>query len=266
MYYSHISPDKIIVLILSTVEPNYSSFKQAIYQTWFKELEKSGIKCFFYSGNSSQDIIKKDEICVNAPDNLKGTAIKFLKATNLVLKEYPSTQIIFRTNLSSYIDVKNFIAFINSRNIQNDDYTGVIGSTTYYKEYFYGNRIAQIILTHIPLGERIDFVSGAGIFLGRNVLDSILSDNKTKPLHLIDDIMIAKYLKNIGIFPNKDKTPLRFDIKSDNSHKIDKLHYDFMLQNNLLFHYKFKTSDRKHDADMLKLFHNPEYRLDICTK
>lgn len=255
-----INTDEIVVLILSTKDERYHDFKLAIEKSWMKDFNNRKIKCFFYEGGHSHNEIVGNLIKINTNDDLKSTAVKMLKAFNLVLNKYPETKLIYRTNLSSYIDIDNFLNFIKFKNINENSYSGVIGETNFLKEYFYGNRFLTIFFSYINISNKINFASGSGFFIGVQNIEKLLS----KPMYtnFIDDVMVGYNLKNLL---NLNDVPLRFDIRENNKHKISNNSYLKLINLENLFHYRFKTKNRKLDSQLLYNFKDKIFRSNYCT-
>lgn len=253
--------EEIAVLILSTKNILYDQFKIAISNGWLKKMQSINVKCYFYSGEHSDSGIHGDQINVSTSDRLNHTSEKLLTALDLLINKHPEVKLVYRTNLSSYIECENFIRFINTKRLDDCSYTGLIGETNYVREVFYGNRYLHKIFSIFPIGERIKFASGSGFFIGKKNITKLL---KSPPrfIKLIDDVMVAKTLE---MEPSKITAPLRFDIIENGAHKIEKSKYDNLLNEGMLFHYRFKTSDRSIDAEMLDAFNDPLYRHACCT-
>ena len=255
-----LKPDEIAVLILSTQAPQYREFQEAIRNTWKRKLANVGVHVYFYSGDHLQNTIMDDEIHLVTSDKLEATAEKLKGAIRILYNTYPHLKLIYRTNLSSYIEVDNFLKFIAKHHLGRKTYSGVIGKTTYLKEYFYGNRFLHIFFRLIPVGKKIIFASGSGFFLGIDYAKKLIDlefENE-----LIDDVMVAMAL---NISPSASISPKRFDVKKDGTHKVSPEVYSKLIEEQLLFHYRFKTNDRKHDATLLALFDEPSVRHNQCT-
>ena len=256
-----ISNEEIVILILSTQNERYDEFIKGISRGWLKAMQDRDIKCYFYSGDHVNVGVYGNQICVNTSDKLEQTSEKLLAAFDMLLGLHPETKLVYRTNLSSYIEVENFIRFIKEKRLNEYSYAGLVGETTYVREFFYGNRYLSKIFSIFPLGERIKFASGSGFFIGRKNIEKLL---KSQPLYLklIDDVMIARTLQ---IEPDKNASPLRFDIQEGDTHKMETTTYDSLIREGMLFHYRFKTSNREKDAEMLDGFNDPLRRYEICT-
>lgn len=257
-----IKANEIAVIILSTQSLQYDKFKNAIACTWMRRMQEYGIKCYFYSGNHAETgIFRNTEIKVTTSDVLWHTSEKLIAALDLLIEKHPELKLVYRTNLSSYIDVDNFLTYIREKGLDVRTYTGVVGETTYIREYLYRNRYLHKLFTILPIGEKIRFASGAGFFIGVNHVQRLLS-LPFRHSRLIDDVMVAKTLE---IKPDETISPLRFDISGTGSHKVSAMAYENMTRAGLLFHYRFKTHDRSKDAEILKAFDDREFRYDFCT-
>jgi len=251
---------EIVVLILSTKDVRYDKFKTAIENTWMRRLIKENIKCFFYEGGATNDEILESTIKLKVNDDLISTSKKLIAAFNVILKNYPQTKLIYRTNLSSYIEVGNFLRYISVNNLNTTTYSGLVGKTNYLKEYFYNKRFLTVVFSYLKLGPKIYFASGSGFFIG---IDNVkLICYKIKYLNFIDDVMVGA---NLNIQLAVSDQPPRFDILKDFSHRINYLNYKKMVDKYILFHYRFKSSDRDFDSFMLYNFDDFKFRESACT-
>jgi len=255
-----IAPDEIAVLILSTQASEYSEFKKAIRNTWKRSLVNVGMHVYFYSGDHLRNEILSDEINLVTSDKLDATAEKLKGALKLLYAKHPHLKLIYRTNLSSYIDIDNFLKFIEKRQLSDMSYSGVIGNTTYLREYFYGNRLIHTLFRILPIGHKITFASGSGFFIGIEHAKKLIGLEMGN--ELIDDVMVARAL---DIAPSSAVTPVRFDIQEHGLHKISPEAYRDLVEEKLLFHYRFKTKNRTRDAVLLKSFDDPSVRYSECT-
>lgn len=251
--------DELIVLILSTRSSEYDDFKASIRKTWMNEFKLNGIKCFFYEGDENESF-KEDTIYVNTKDDLKSTSAKLIRALELLINKYPNTKLIYRTNLSSFIDVNMFIKYVLNNKIGEHTYCGLKGNTTHFKELFYGIPILTKFFELVKIGPKIKFASGSGFFLGIKNVKILLE--KRERLFYIDDVMVGYNLRRSTHCHN---TPIRFDIAGNGAHKISREEFFQLQEKHLLFHYRFKTNDRNKDSKMLLYFKNYDYRLKECT-
>ena len=114
----------VIILILSTNNKSYNIFKSSQKETWIDKMEKAGVRCFFYEGDANECIIEGDTIKVNAPDDLRNCSEKFIKTLDIIRTNFPDVSLVYRTNLSSYIDVDNFLLYVSSIRNKKQFYAG----------------------------------------------------------------------------------------------------------------------------------------------
>ena len=251
---------KIVVLILSTSDKRYISFKKAIEESWARNLRVKGVKCFYYQGGAQKNEIIENTIFLTANDDLKHTSVKLLDAFKLVLASFPETQLVYRTNLSSFIEAQNFLKFISRHDLNSDTYCGIKNKTNTTKENFYLNELMTFVFTVLQFfGKKFYFASGSGFFIGVNNIIKIIDD--PKKLNYVDDVMIGYNLIDQPI----KLIPKRFDIKEHNKHKIPLNEYNGLIDKDLLFHYRFKTKNRSNDSKNLKQFKNPNFRIEFCS-
>ena len=253
---------KILVLILSTQAEDYEGFIKSIRKGWKIQLEKKGISVYFYEGGHQHNYIEDDTLMLNVDDDLFHTARKFKEAVKLINKLNIEYDILYRTNLSSFIEANNFVEFANKLGMEKFIYNGVVGKTNKLIEYFITkNRFLSFLLRKTNFFQKIKFASGSGLFLDKYSAQKISNSNKYD--QYIDDIMIALVLKT---HPNQNKvSPMRFDCHEDMSHKLSSKEYMKLVQVDCLFHYRFKTTNRNNDALNIENFCSVDYRLEYCT-
>lgn len=246
---------KIIVLILSTKDSEYDVFRTAIETSWLKDFKNVGIKCFFYEGGSDVNKIEGDFIKLKCPDDLYNVSHKLIEAFKIVFEKYPEVKLVYRTNLSSYIDVKIFLKFIELNKFSEDTYAGVIGNSYIFKEQLYKYKLLYYILRFILFGKKIQFASGAGFFLGANHCRTIISSKNN--LNLVDDIMVAD---TINVSPLITAIPERLTVSLVSRRQFQKKEFLNLVNEKYLFHYRFKSKNRNEDAHLLKLFGDKNFR------
>lgn len=253
---------KVLVLVLSTQDLSYAKFIEFIRTGWKMELERRGIKVYFYEGGYQFNYIEGDTLKLSVQDDLLHTARKLKEAIKLLNNEDIDYDMLYRTNLSSFIDADNFERFINKLEGNKIIYNGLVGETSKLQEFFNAkSSTLSFLFRKIDFTRKIKFASGSGFFLDK--ISSLKISNSVEYDQYIDDIMVELVL---NITPNQNQiVPKRFDILEDMSHKIDKKEYFILIENDCLFHYRFKTKDRNNDAINIKNFCSYDYRLKYCT-
>lgn len=250
----------IVVLILSTKNSNYSDFKVAIRNTWLADIKKRGGRCFFYEGGSDIEYMDTDTIYLTCGDELDSCAEKAREAINFVTKNFDNVNLIYRTNLSSFIDADIFFDCVSKINNKEFSYQGLVGTAKLWPEYFYSNKYIKYLLTCLKLGPKVDFCSGAGVFIGKEHFSSIINTRKYD--RFVDDLMFRLC---IGKDPVNTMDWDRFDFTSGFDPCCSSVEYSNRLKAGL-FHYRFKTDNRAIDSKLLELFGDVNFREEFCIK
>lgn len=227
--------NKILILILSTIDKRYDNFINNCTNTWVTNARENGIRCIFYSGGASSDNLENDHLQLNCDDSLNGTAFKLYKALKFISKNDIEYTHIYRINLSSYLFINDFIKY--SRTLTKTFYGGVIGEfnrITFLNRYHTISKLSVKLLKF----QTIQYASGSGFFISKDLVLLIINKKKLKFTY-IDDVMIGNALLDqvITFIP-------RFDVANN----IQKHLFDLNC-----YHIRLKSSDRSIDAQRLLL-------------
>jgi hypothetical protein len=252
------------VLITSYRNQLYDDIKDQIRNSWALNLKQQGIDYYFYEGGWDVNAIEGDVIKTNCSEEDKFSFKKFILA-NTILKDQKLEYIsIYKTILSTYIDVPNFIKFIEYNRINELSYVG-----TYYRIYLLTGLLLKFELlkkfaSKFNTGEKIQYHHGSGVFIGITLIDQMI--NTYLPIEqsfLKDDVFIGLLLQHAK---KQNEQYLRMNISADGSHKLLKNQFQFQVEKNFLFQYLFKNLPIKEHAKMIQSLHNNETRLEICTR
>ena len=145
------------ILILSTNDKAYDTFKKLITDTWVSNAQKH-FNCIFYEGDNKLDgnILK-----LNCNDNTLNTGKKLLQALNFIEKSKIEYTHIYRTNLSSFLYINDFINYCNL--LPHSFYGGL--KAQYFKFNIFNilPSLFQNLLFKIPL-ITINYAAGSGFF------------------------------------------------------------------------------------------------------
>jgi hypothetical protein len=203
---------KILIVVLSYLDGGiYTKFFESQNESW-NSIEVEGVDTFFLVGNNIEDTIDGNLIKTNVRESLYHCGYKTIKAFEL-LKDY-EYDYIFRTNSSSYVDKQMLKDYLQDKPRTNF-YSGVIGNQ-------YG----------------IDFASGSGFIVSKNVVDLVLLKKEYWEHRLIDDVALALLLRSLRINP---VLAPRFNIETVNEN-TPMNHY----------HYRIKTLNRETDCQYMK--------------
>ena len=241
---------KVLILILSTTDQRYTEFIKACKRTWVQRAEQNSIPCIFYQGGASNDKLELNELKLAVDDSLDNTAIKLFRALKYIEESGIKYDYIYRTNLSSYIYIENFINWANT--ITNEDlYSGVIVRANLNDRWPF--RLMRKLAERFHPENTIPFASGAGFWISRKNIQRILSDTKLD-FRLADDAMVGECLHRHDI----KSTPVsRIDFNGDSisyhadaSGKLEQMEH--------CFHIRCRSEDRARDAARF-------YELNECS-
>jgi len=227
---------KLIISIPSIKSEEYISLENACKQTWLNHNHKD-IEHLFYFG-SNEDKFKNNELYVKCNNQISKTESnkfvgqhpiiieKTIKMFEFALKNY-NFEFIFRTNLSSYLDLNFLLEYIDKIESRNC-YMGYIG---YH--------------------EQIVFASGAGILLSRDMVDLLVNKQNMIDQNLIDDVAFAKLFYDLKINP-KPLPRFTFPMHTNQDNQ-----FFSQIKQSKHFHFRVKTNDptRKNDCERLKSIH-----------
>lgn len=163
---------KVIILVLTAESGDFPLIESASKETW-ASVPNDNIEIFYYYGNKSHDKIAGNSIFSTSPEGYQNIGKKTITAFEL-LKER-DFDYLFRTNTSSYIVKDNILRFVEDKP-RNNFYCGIIGRG------------------------KINFCSGSGYFLSKDVLLKVVENKHLWNHDLIDDVAIGELIeKKLGI-------------------------------------------------------------------
>ena len=264
---------KYAILILSCLK-GYEDFKSA-QRHWIQAAHEAGVECYFVEGfgRATDPKLWRDISCclekengynfirLDVDDSLKGTFLKTLSALRFLYEE-KKVDVVYRTNLSSYIDVQKFFSFVSSNKIDEEFVGGVLGETRFLREYCYLRlpKILNLAVQKIDfLSTRMKFVSGSGFFLGSVAFSRLYRLEHMS--NFIDDVGLSHYLQKAGV--QQFSSIPRYWIGRGPEHNYQIDFQKFLELDG--FHYRFKSKDRENDAYLMSHFHHPDFRMELTV-
>jgi len=223
---------KLLVLVGSSTVPPYDEFMKAQKETWAKVKNEHVNVWFYYAGKETKRI-DFQTFTTECKQDAHYAHWRLKRALDFVWNW--EWDLIFRCHSSSYVNVDLLYDFIKGFPTQGV-YTGrKVGGEGLGLMEWRGAMIKQIC------------VSGAGILMSRDVADILRKNLKEEEDTVEDDVLIGRLLQLHGI-ERQEMTVGRVDVESMKDYK---LHY----------HYRFRTNDRQHDMDNMRLVHSIHTRL-----
>jgi len=168
---------KAVILVLSYEEPPWSLIEvEGIRKTWALNPHPDVDILFYYGGRSA---IEGDKLFFDYPEGFYNIGYKTLAAFDYVNTHY-DYDFVFRTNTSSYVDITNYLKFLEQFSPENHLYSGVK-------------------CVPPPKDPRPIFASGCGYTLSRKTLSLILKYKDSWDHSQIDDLALATLMEEHGI-------------------------------------------------------------------
>ena len=201
---------KILIVVLACEDSSYHKIEQTIRQTWASQ-KHPNIQVIYYYGNSTQYKLKGDKLYVPCQDVYHNISYKTYLMFKYVIKNF-KFDILFRTNMSSYIDFKKLVkkaSTLKSSNL----YAGPHAHANYKDRYGYVNK---------------KIVSGSGVFLSKDVIPKIIKHANLWRTELVDDLVLSIMCKKLNIESQIIKSTQGY-APIVNSNTIKKAYYNGML-------------------------------------
>jgi Glycosyl transferase family 21 len=167
---------KLLVAVLGARRPPYDWLVKTIKRTW-ASVAVPDVETLFYFGNGARTEVRGWDVLLPVDDGPAHTGEKTLAFFEFAL-ENSDFDVLFRTNCSSYVDLTNLREFAAAN----------IGTTGFYAG-FTGQH------------EGIEFASGSGYFLSRDLVEAVVGSRAGWNHDLLDDVALADVLRRLGIAP-----------------------------------------------------------------
>lgn len=238
---------KLIILVLSHQSKLYQNLEKCIRSTW-GSMKYENVKIFYYYGGN-KNFIQNDKIFHNVLDTMSNIGFKTLYSYEYLLKNF-DFDYVFRTNSSSYVSIPNILEYLDGKPKERF-YNGII------EKYYFRNSLFSKKLA-------LDFVSGSGYFLSKDVVVSIVENKNLWNHTYIDDVSLGMLCNKLNILPSMGK---RVDINY--LHKgqlkyLSKFRFSNRKYKNDIFdnyHFRCKGISRQYDCSVMRKIHSKLYQL-----
>ena len=228
----------VIMLVIASRAWGYDNMINHYWSkmiNYIKRNNYNNIKIFLIFGNNVDTtglkIEDDDKLILDVEDSyMPGILNKTIEAFKRINEMYNYKHII-RTNLSSFFIIDNVMRVSNE--LENTNvYTGVNGQHN-----------------------GIPFISGAGIWLSKDIVQYIINNNLSLDRNLIDDVSIGKLLIN-----HKKGMLTRYDLTDGNEiHDKDTLIINII--NNKYYHIRIKSNKIETDLSYMTRFSDVLYKI-----
>ena len=212
---------KFLVLVICAEGTTiYDNLENAVRNTW-GTLKDDRWEIFYLHSNPKieKPYLDGDKFYAKTQENLNSIGHKMIQAFDFFSNNY-EFDYIFRTNLSSYVDLPKLATILESKNF---NYDGVVGKAA-----------------------GIQFASGAGYVLSKNLVNYVINHKQYWNHSLIDDLALGRLMNDNKIFPPGELTRQTINRVSE---KIDLNQY----------HYRCKQTNRHEDIQLINRIHETKY-------
>jgi len=212
---------KILIVILSANLSPWDKLTDTIENTW-GSFKNKNVEIIYYYGDKDKaqygPILEKNKLYLNHDETFENIGRKTIEMFDYIIKHFKFDYIL-RTNSSSYINQDMLEQFLYTK--ERENYAGAV----------IGNH------------HGINFLSGAGYVLSRDVVELVLKHKNKWDHSYIDDVALGLLLS--GFKNIKFNSHLRIDINNPNNVYIDKN----------VFHYRCKCANRDDDIKIMNSLH-----------
>lgn len=228
---------KVIILIMSSNRTDFQSLENTIKETWYN-LKNDDVEILFYkeryNQHTSDVVIEYPNLYLPCDDGLLNCGHKTIMALDWTMQNF-EFDYIYRSNLGAFVDVNNLLNFLKNKP-KKEFYCGIIGKDTYW------------------LGSEIEFASGSGYFLSKDLVELVISNSNLWPHHAVDDVALGYLLSLFNIKPNN--TAIRKNICDDIVFYNMGADCVEILNNSDIYHTRLRSSDRNLDIQNMKKIYN----------
>ena len=207
---------KVLVLILSSDTYPSKRNKNIINETWVKS-NSENTKIYFYEAGQKTHLVN-NTLYVEDSGTAQDIGKKTIAAIDWAYKNL-EFDFIFRTNTSSYVNIKNLKNYISNYCISSEYvYRGVIHQKKFADQE-----------------KSLDYVNGAGIILNRASVKKIIENSNNWDHTEWDDVALGKMFSLIGIYP---ESGLRQEVVGNfYNNKIDTSNYHIRCRIDQIYRY-----------------------------
>jgi len=143
-------------------------------RTWGKDQR---VNTIFYQGGENRSFMKKNILKLNVPSSQESVHEKGFKAFEWALDNL-DFDVVYRCTTTTYLNIDNLLSFLKDKEM-NNFLCGVHLTFPHHE---------------VPEDEKITFISGAGCFFSRDVVEKLIDNKNLYDFSLNDDVAIGKLL------------------------------------------------------------------------
>jgi hypothetical protein len=172
---------KIIILIIASKDSEHESDLLCQQKTWVSKCHGDVTVIYLRGWDRNYYFEDKNVLYVPCREEYSQILTKTILGLMYINSNY-NFDIVIRTNVSTYFETHKMVKELNKQKYNGSFYGGYIDQST--------EKIFDIVRT-------FEYISGAGIFLSKDVVSDLISLKPESYIGIADDIAISSYLFNL---------------------------------------------------------------------
>ena len=243
---------KVVIMVMSSShDGDYKNLENSIKETWFN-LRNEDVEIIFYSDNDTETekldypVLRGNNLILPCTDGYFSCGVKTVLAFNWLLHNY-NFDYVYRSNLGAFVDPSKIINFLEGKP-KNGFYCGII------------NRQPHLW--------KMDFASGSGFFLSKDLVELLVINNENFKTNLIDDVSIGEFMYDFNVKINN--SALRADISDEllPDGNIIYFYKDYhltekkvdLIPDEYIYHFRLRSTDRNIDIQNMKYLYEKKLK------
>ena len=211
----------LVLVICDENSDTYQFLEETIRETWGSVKSEHWEIYYLYSKPDIQHpYLDGDKFYAKGVEKLDSIGRKTIQAFEFFSNNH-EFDYIFRTNLSSYVDLPRLYEKLNQKKFT---YEGVVG-----------------------VDNGVKFASGAGYVISKDLVQNVIVNKDSWNHGMIDDVAMGNMMNKIGINPIGELTRQTF---LNVNETVDVNQY----------HYRCKQTERTQDAFIMRRIHEIKYK------
>jgi hypothetical protein len=215
----------------------YKNLESCIRETWFNyKKDDAGVDVIFYKDNQndiqkySYPVFNNFDLVLPINDGFFNLGHKTIMAFEWVNQNY-DYEYIYRSNLGAFVDIKNILSFLSDKPKDNF-YCGIVGKDSFY------------------LGREVEFASGSGYFLSKNLVELVVKNKYMWKHNVIDDVALGELLSQFNV--KVDRRAKRKNITDGKTfYQIGDNIVEY-IDDEEVYHIRLRSDNREEDIKNMK--------------
>jgi hypothetical protein len=173
---------KILILIIASNQPENEADLESQKKTWISECNENVSVIYLRGWDQGQYYFEKDVLFVPIREEYSNILHKTIIGINYILDNF-KFDVLVRSNVSTYFETNRLVKELNR---------------PVYRGSFFGGYFDKSKNKNFYSGDSFEYISGAGIYLSKDVVIGLSKLDPNKYTGVFDDLAIYDFLRNKG--------------------------------------------------------------------